>query len=275
MKKSASVMLVSFLVLGMFLSSFLVLADDSQDTMRPVAMAAGQVNNSNGTVMYNSAMNSGEDSQLREREQVHKEYSDGNGSRVQVQREFQREGNITSVQIQKTYTYANGTQFTQTIVIRNGTQGGKEVRTMEMEREGEHYNVSIQNGLKVGDEFYGNKSQLRANLSNGQGVNISVLPDQAIKAALDRLRLMNQTMNQTNATLQLRERIHNNVPTVVYNVETNQDGRFLGIFKTAMKVNTEVDSQNGNVVAVNKPWWAFLVSVPTVPSSSTNDTNSS
>ena len=88
-----------------------------------------------------------------------------------------------------------------------------------------------------------------------------MLPDQALNATLARLRIREMEVNNgTNVSIQLRERIHNNVPEVVYNVEANQTGKFLGIFKVALRSNTEVNASNGEVLSVNKPWWSFLVS---------------
>lgn len=196
-----------------------------------------------------------------------------NGRRVQANEQIQNNNGSVIVSIQRTVTYANGT--TETYNISINTQNRTQERTMEMEREGAHYNVSIQRGLNVSSQFFGNRSQIIANLSNGRQVNISVLPDQALAAALARLRAMNQTMNQTNASIQLRERIQNNVPMVVYNVQANQDGKFLGIFKIAMKANAEVDASNGTVVSVGRPWWAFLVSLPPKqpPENSANGTS--
>jgi hypothetical protein len=42
-------------------------------------------------------------------------------------------------------------------------------------------------------------------------------------------------------------------------LKAKKAGRFLGLFKTRMNVEAEVDADTGEVVRTRKPWWAFLV----------------
>jgi len=191
-----------------------------------------------------------------------------NGTRIQTQREVQTEDGKTTVQIQRTMTYANGTQVRVQVQIETETENGTITRTINVESGGKSYNATVSHDLNVSDEFAGNQSRIFARLSNGQEANVSILPDQALNATLARLRIREREVNNgTNVSIQLKERIHNNIPQVVYNVEANQTGRFLGIFKVALKSNTEVDASTGEVVSVNRPWWAFLVAVPSSQSS--------
>jgi len=250
-----------------------VLADDvsgSGSDSSGNALSLGSGSNVSGgmqaTQQSEQEMNQGDNNQIRNQIQI-QQHVEGeymvNGTRVQTQREVQSENGKTTVQIQRTMTYANGTQIQVKIQIETENKNGSITRQINVEREGEHYNVSISHDLNVSDEFVGNQSRIVARLSNGQNANVSILPDQALNATLARLRIRQQLVNNgTNVSIQLRERIHNNVPQVVYNVEANQTGRFLGIFKVALRSNTEINAENGNVVAVNQPWWAFLVSVP-------------
>ena len=41
-----------------------------------------------------------------------------------------------------------------------------------------------------------------------------------------------------------------------------RDLSLFGIFEKKMQVRAEVSAENGNVIKVNKPWWAFLASEP-------------
>ncbi len=269
MKRMIALMLVSFLVLGVFANSILVLADDNVGANSPTDIRPVTAINNGSLPAGVSPERARELERIMVQQRIAKEYRDRLGNMYNTSREVQRQGNVTSVQITRTINYANGTQVNQTITIQTGNESGKVVRNLNIEREGEHFNVSIDRGINISDEFVGNQSRLRANLSNGKGVNISILPDQALQRVRDRLKL--QVMNN-NSNISLKERVHNNVPQVVYVVETNQNGKFLGIFKLGMKTNTEVNAENGNVVAVNRPWWAFLVSVPK-ESTSGNETN--
>ena len=40
-----------------------------------------------------------------------------------------------------------------------------------------------------------------------------------------------------------------------------------------MKSETQIDPETGEIIDVNKPWWAFLVSVPEEEISSGNETS--
>ena len=80
-----------------------------------------------------------------------------------------------------------------------------------------------------------------------------MLPDEASEIARERLMARNLTR------IELIEKIHNNIPRVVYHIEGDKQGRFLGIFKFAMKVSTEIDPETGEIIETRKPWWAFLV----------------
>ena len=78
------------------------------------------------------------------------------------------------------------------------------------------------------------------------------MPDTASEIAIERLKAL-------NFTIQLREKIHNNIPKVVYNIEANKNGKFLGVFKLKMKSSAQIDPETGEVLEVNAPWWTFLV----------------
>ena len=79
--------------------------------------------------------------------------------------------------------------------------------------------------------------------------------------------------NETNITIKLKEEVHKNIPRVIYNAQFNEHGRFLGVFKLAMRVNAEVDPETGEVLGINRPWWAFLVVIPeTQEDEETNET---
>ena len=70
---------------------------------------------------------------------------------------------------------------------------------------------------------------------------------------------------------------------VVYNIKSNENGKFLGVFKMKLKVEAEVDPETGEIIYKNKPWWAFLVdegdddggNVDTGLNGSNNNTNNS
>jgi len=105
----------------------------------------------------------------------------------------------------------------------------------------------------------GNKTKFHAKLSNGRNAEIKVMPNTASERALERLRLKNCA---GNCTIELKEVGKGNQTKAAYSVKTERQSRFLGLFKTRMNVEAEVDAESGEVIRVNKPWWAFLASEP-------------
>ena len=95
-------------------------------------------------------------------------------------------------------------------------------------------------------------TKIKARLSNGNFTRIKILPDQASEIA-------KQIFNSTNYTITLKEVEHKNIPRVVYNIRANKHGKFLGIFKFAMKIEGQIDPETGEVISISRPWWAFLV----------------
>lgn len=94
--------------------------------------------------------------------------------------------------------------------------------------------------------------EIEAKLKDGKHKKIKVLPDRASDIAKNRLRMI-----FGNDSVEIRE-IEGG--RVVYHLEGNSTGKFLGIFKTHMKSDTDIDAETGNVIVVHRPWWAFLVS---------------
>ena len=126
-------------------------------------------------------------------------------------------------------------------------------RKIKIETESGEEEFEVETELEIEDELEGEDGEVNAVLSNGRKAKIKFLPDAASEIALERLRAANFTK------IELKEVRHKNVPRVVYNIESNKNGKFLGVFKLKMKVEGQVDSETGEVLDVNKPWWAFLV----------------
>ena len=281
MGKGIAFVVLGFLIAGIFAGSFALADNNYGGPMIPYSPG----NNPQGNVPNNSGIHNsgaglvgpvytGPGMMAQEQQRVYAQYM-MNGDRYQVNRgEFQSGNNITSVQITTTVTYANGTQSNYTVQINTQNQSGRLVRNLNMEREGQDFNVSVEDGLNITDHFFGNYSQLMVNLSNGTYMNISVFPDQALQNAFQRLRMREALMNNnSNYSIQLRERVQNHIPGVVYHIEAGKPGRFLGIFKMDMNVSAEVNPENGQIVYVHQPWWAFLVSSYELPANPGNSTS--
>ena len=166
---------------------------------------------------------------------------------------------------------AEGTREEVKIRIENRTEDGRFRESIKYEFRGHELNVNASDDIDLEEEENATHYRLKARLrSNGNVTYIIIMPDTASEIAIERLRAL-------NLTVELKEMEHGNVPRVVYNIEADKHGRFLGVFKLKMKVEGQVDPETGEFLGEGKPWWAFLVtgedSDQTDDNSEGNETN--
>jgi len=177
---------------------------------------------------------------------------DGNCT-IKVRTEIKIENGKRTEVIKREMVCEDGTRTEVKIRIENRTVNGEIRERIKYEIKGNDVDIEAENEIDLEEETSGTEYKLKARLRNGNVTDIKIMPDTASEIALERLRAL-------NFTIQLRERLDNrNIPRVVYNIETNQNGRFLGVFKIALRANAEVDPETGELLEVNTPWWAFLV----------------
>ncbi|MCD6367895.1 MAG: hypothetical protein J7L45_02295, partial [Candidatus Aenigmarchaeota archaeon] len=116
--------------------------------------------------------------------------------------------------------------------------------------------INVRVRMEVIQENRGNGTVLRAKLSNGKYAEVKVMPDTASERALERLRLKNC---EENCQIELKEVDKDQEKKVVYEVKAKKKARLLGFLPVEMTVEADVDAENGEVIQVKKPWWAFLV----------------
>ena len=109
-----------------------------------------------------------------------------------------------------------------------------------------------QERLQNGTQFY-------AKLSNGRNAEIKIMPDTASQTALQRLNLRNCT---DDCSIELKEGNIGDQVRAVYNFQAQRNSKVFGIFNARMQVQAQVDAETGEVIQVNKPWWAFLAVEP-------------
>lgn len=109
--------------------------------------------------------------------------------------------------------------------------------------DGKGYNISQ---VKIGTKI---------NMSNGNNAEIRILPSTASATALARLKI-----NCNNCTIELKEVGSQNNKSIAYEIQGTKEAKLLGLFKTNMKVKAQINAESGEVIGVNKPFWAFLAS---------------
>ena len=153
--------------------------------------------------------------------------------------------------------------------LSNMTQG--QVQEGEMVQIGETVQVQGEGNrtrLRVRDveahtdlEVTSDGQKFRAKLSNGRNAEIKVMPNVASERALERLRLRNCTETH-NCTIELKEIGQGNQSRLAYEVQAERHARILGLFQAKMQVQAQVDAETGELIRVEKPWWAFLAIEP-------------
>ncbi|GEM_PF-221940 len=109
--------------------------------------------------------------------------------------------------------------------------------------------------LEMTQEQVQNETKFYANLSNGRNAEIKIMPDTASQTALQRLKLRNCT---EDCSIELREANLGDQVRAVYEVQAQRNSKVFGIFSARMQVQAQVDAETGEIIRVNKPWWAFL-----------------
>lgn len=174
------------------------------------------------------------------------------------------QGNNDEVQKQNDSELGNQIREQNKERIREGnlTIEGKKIMIKKMTQEKIRIhsgNSSVDTDLNITQEQIQNKTKLHVQLSNGKNSEVKIMPDEASERALERLRL--KVCNESNnCTLELKEVGKGDQIRVAYEMQVQKQSRVFGLFKTQMKVQTQVDAENGEVVQTKKPWWAFLTS---------------
>jgi len=102
-----------------------------------------------------------------------------------------------------------------------------------------------------------NKTINVALMSNGKNAMIKVMPSTASATAIARLGIKNCNESE-GCTIILKETGTGNQTKATYEVKAEKQARVLGLFKTKMLVEAQVDAETGDVIQTKKPWWAFL-----------------
>ena len=159
------------------------------------------------------------------------------------------------------------TQDQNKVQIQDGThigEGGQilKVQTQENNRIMlEVGGISVECDCEMKQEKVQDKTKLYATLSNGKNSEIKIMPDTASEKALERLRLK-ICSEENQCQMELKEVGSGEQTKIAYELKTQRQSKVFGLFNARMQVQAQVDAENGEVIRVKKPWWAFLASEP-------------
>ncbi len=244
MKKVMVVFVLAFLLIGVLGFAHA----DGGENVNVNAGANAEIHggSANGSGSANISSNDSHEgdqnkSMNQEKEQSQVSSEDKNQSHVE-------DNNQTETETETHYHFKSQDGQEYEIQIKTKTKNGQETESSQ-ELNFHGYNVS--SDLKIHFEDDGNESMLKVNLSDGEERAVKVLPDVASQRAID-------VFNSKNVTVVLKQVGNGTNASVVYDARTNKTVAILGIFKANAEIQAQIDSETGNVLNVNKPWWYFL-----------------
>jgi len=177
------------------------------------------------------------------------ESGQGTGQGIETHTETQNQGEnsqiMTQQQIQQgSYINNNGEEMQ----LRN--ENGITLRVGDAEAH---------SSLNLTSEQSQNRTQLKTKLSNGRNAEIKVMPDTASQTAIQRLQITNCN-SENNCSIELKEVGEGENVRAAYELKVQKEVKVLGLFRTKMQVQAQIDAENGEVIRTNRPWWAFLSS---------------
>ncbi|MFH1326832.1 MAG: hypothetical protein ABIH59_01765 [archaeon] len=121
--------------------------------------------------------------------------------------------------------------------------------------------VSVDCDCEMNQEKIQNRTKLSVKMSNGKNAEIKIMPNTASEKALERLRLK-VCSEENGCAIELKEVGSGEQTKLAYELKTQRKAKFLGIFGTKMQVKAQIHAENGELIKIQKPWWAFLASEP-------------
>jgi len=163
--------------------------------------------------------------------------------------------------------YQNQEQVQNRAQVQDGEHMGEGGQMFRIETQ-ENSRIKLEsNGVKaecdcnMTQEKDQNRTKLKVTMSNGKNAEIKVMPDTASEKALERLRLKVCSF-ENNCSIELKEVGKGENTQLAYELKTQRKAKFLGLFGSKMQVKAQIAAENGEVIKIDKPWWAFLASEP-------------
>ena len=182
---------------------------------------------------------------------IQSEQGAGEGTQTNTDLSTQNQGEETQLQNQVQVKVQSGNYLNQAgeqMQIQTGQ--GNEVKLQSG-------NVEAKTTMNMTQEQTQNKTMLKTQLSNGKNAEIKVMPNTASERAIERLQLK-VCNSSNNCSIELKEVGSGEQVKVAYEVKAQKEVKVLGMFKTKMQVQAQVDAETGEVINSKKSWWAFL-----------------
>ena len=141
------------------------------------------------------------------------------------------------------------------VEVNAGSRGrGVVVTTMNM-GAGKQLRVQIEENGAV---IEANGIKVKANTRVRVEGNVMVSERSGKPIRVDPVQVVEQVKNQIRVQNVEDVELVDNGQGPVYVVKAKKEARLLGIIPVDLTVDAEINAENGAVVAVKQPWWAFL-----------------
>lgn len=175
-------------------------------------------------------------------------YIDENGNKITIITETKTKNGETETVVKRKIETPDGIEIT--FKTKTEIEEGKERTTNSIQVEG----ATVETELLVREEIIDGIPRLKAELSTGAEQEIIILPDKALQTAFEELQATNNFVFEINEIVK-----EDGTREAVFSAKATKPGKFLGIFNTQVNLETLIDTQTGEIVSTNRPWWAFLV----------------
>jgi len=146
----------------------------------------------------------------------------------------------------------NNKKMKKEIIFKDSAGNFRKVKIEREERNGEtRQKIRFEKGVfeaKTRLQIEVEGDEVRVKLSDGRMKRVRFMPDQIAAKAIEKL-------GSDALALELVE----DKGRLVYEVRTEKEGRFLGLFKTKVKIKGIFDPETGVLIGKKKSFWAFLV----------------
>ena len=163
-----------------------------------------------------------------------------------------------------------GAENSQDSDIGNGSVSGQhevEVQTMNKGESSQlkvktdsEFGATIQSGdgkseAKTSMTMKQEQNKTYAQLSNGKNAEIKVMPDSASQRALE---VLGAKCEERGCEMELKEVGKGDETKAAYEVQAKKEVKVLGFIKSQMRVQAQIDAENGEVIKTKNAWWGFL-----------------
>jgi len=174
-------------------------------------------------------------------------FIDENGNEVKITIETEMYKGESKTETKRKITSPDGTEIT--FKTKTEIEDGETKTKTSVEINGASFETKLSVSTKVED----GETKVVVKLSTGVDQVITTTPDEAALLALEEFRSTN------NFNLELTEFSEGNEVKAVFKATAVEQGKFLGLFNTQINLETLIDTQTGEIIQTERPWWAFLI----------------